>query len=130
LSKGEEIKIYELINALEKDIGPQIAVQTVKTLAGREIRNASREAMMTLNLGREKEADGLLIFVALNEKKVKIEVGFGLEKIITDQVASKIIRDDILPYFKDQKYGQGIEKGVAKVVELINNNKELVGKRY
>jgi uncharacterized protein len=80
-----------------------------------------------LRLGRSTHNDGLLIAIVTMERKIRIEVGTGLENIIKDEVAARIIRDDMAPLFRQEKYGQGIYLAVDKITKLIEENKELVG---
>ena len=80
-----------------------------------------------LALGRRAYSDGLLITVVTKERKMRIEVGVGLENIIKDEIANRINRDDMAPLFRQKKYGQGIYVAVDKICKLIAANKRLVG---
>jgi uncharacterized protein len=80
-----------------------------------------------LRLGRSTHNDGLLITIVTMERKLRIEVEMGLENIIKDEVAGRIIRDDMAPLFRQEKYGQGIYLAVDKISKLIVQHKELVG---
>ena len=80
-----------------------------------------------MKLGRSNFNDGLLIAVALKERAIRIEVGYGLEKIIKDEIASRIIREEIGPRFKEEKFYEGLYTAVEKIKKLIEENKDLVG---
>ena len=80
-----------------------------------------------LGLGRKDKDDGLLFFLAIDDKTVRIEVGTGLESIIKDEVAAEIIREHLAPHFRENKFGLGLEKGIAASIKLIQDNEALIG---
>jgi uncharacterized membrane protein YgcG len=129
LTAIQEDSIFQLINDLDKEIGSQIAIVTLDTLNGRTIEELSSEEFEKLRLGRDEFFDGLLIIFATKNKKIRIEVGYGLEKIIRDEIASRINRNIIGPEFKKKNYGLGLYKAVDTIRLLINKNKELVGQK-
>jgi uncharacterized membrane protein YgcG len=82
-----------------------------------------------MGLGRKDYDDGILITVSLADRKTRIEVGPGLEKIIKDEIAARIIREDMGPRFGKDDFFNGIKGAVEKIKTLIEENKELVGQR-
>lgn len=129
ISPTAEDSIFNLIRNLEKDIGSQIAVITIETLNGEEINSFSIRAAEQMGLGRDKYLDGVLLVFSLQEKLMRIEVGFGLEKILRDEIAKRICTEIIAPRFIEGNYGQGIYLGIAEVKKLIEQNKNMVGKK-
>jgi uncharacterized protein len=121
--------IAELIKGLEKGVGSQIAIFTIDSLKGESINEFSLRTAEELRLGRAKYDDGLLITVAVSNRQMRIEVGYGLEKIIKDEIAAQIIREDMAPRFRKGDFSGGLKVTVDKVIKLIEDNKELVGKR-
>jgi uncharacterized protein len=83
----------------------------------------ANELFKSWKIGKAKEDNGILLIVAQKEKRIRIEVGYGLEEIIPDGLAGEIIRNQIRPYFKDGKYGLGIRAGVQSIVEVISSKK-------
>ncbi len=128
LIQSSEDSINSLIEDLDKSIGSQVAVLTIDTLNGVSINEFSVQEAEKLSLGREKEKDGLLITLSLKDKKIRIEVGSGLEDIIKDEIADQIIGTVMVPEFKKGKFGQGIYNAVDTIKFLIESNKALVGK--
>ena len=120
--------IFYLITDLEREIGSQIAVITIDTLNGVGINEYSIGEIEKLRLGRDMQKDGLLITVALMDKSMRIEVGYGLELIIKDEIAARITRNLMAPKFSEGKFGQGIYDAVDTIKLLIERNKGLVGK--
>lgn len=127
LTQPQSDSILAIIDKLDESIGSQIAILTIDTLGGEKLEEFSLRMAGKLRLGRPIHNDGLLITVVTMERKIRIEVGTGLENIIKDEIAARIIREDMAPLFRQQKYGQGIYLAVDKISKLIIENKELVG---
>jgi uncharacterized protein len=129
LSPVQEENIYKLIQELEKSVGSQIAVVTINTLNGQDINQYSVRKAEELSLGRDLYKDGVLITIAYEDKKARIEVGYGLEKILKDEVTAQIIRERLRPKFREQKVYEGIYESVDAIKKLIEENKKLVGQK-
>jgi uncharacterized membrane protein YgcG len=127
LTRPQKDGIFDLITKLDQEIGSQIAVLTVDTLGQEKLEEFSLRMAETLRIGRSTHNDGLLITIVTVDRKVRIEVGTGLENILRDEIAARIIRDDMAPWFRKENYGRGIYIAVDKIVKLITENKELVG---
>ena len=127
LSDLEKIKLTSLILELEKNIGSQIVILIIDTLNGEKIEEFSLRTFTTMNLGRSQFNDGILIVQSFNDRKLRIEVGLGLEKIIRDEIAARINREIIVPRFKEGKYYDGLYDAVSEIKSLIEKNKDLVG---
>ena len=96
-------------DALKKEIGPQFVVVTVTSLNGQPIERYSLALARHWRLGHKDRDDGLMLLVAPSERKVRIEVGLGLERRVTNGFAADVIRDQALPPFKAGRYREGIE---------------------
>jgi uncharacterized protein len=129
LTKEQEDDLFRLIQSLENEIGSQIAIMTVVSLEGQPIEEYSLKIFERLGLGRAKFDDGILITVSETDRMMRIEVGYGLEKIVKDEIASRINREEMAPRFKENDYAGGLKKAIEKIITLIKNNKELVGQR-
>ena len=81
-------------------------------------------------IGRKDYNDGLLITVALQDRQTRIEVGYGLEKIVKDKIAARIIREDMVPNFQTENYYEGLRVAVDKIKTLIEGNQALVGQSF
>lgn len=129
LSSTQEKSIFKLIEELEKSVGSQIAVVIVNTLNGQDINQYSIQKSEDLSLGRDLYKDGVLITVAYQDRKTRIEVGYGLENILKDEVAAQIIQEQMLPKFKEQKVYEGVYESISTIKTLIEENKKLVGQK-
>ena len=123
-------QMESIIKELQTKTGAEIAVVTIKTIQPYgSIEEYSIELASNWGIGKKGEDTGILILLAMEERKIRIEVGYGLEGIIPDGLAGEIIDKSILPYLKSGLYGQGLLKGVEAVAGIIAKeyNIELVG---
>jgi uncharacterized protein len=119
LSPAAEAKLTAELAALEKQTGHQLVVATLPTLQGYEIEDYGYQLLRTWGIGRKGEDDGAILIVAPNEKKVRIEVGYGLEPVLTDALSSLIIHRAILPAFREGRYEDGVVAGAEQIVRQI-----------
>lgn len=99
--------------------GPQIAVLTVDDLGKDSIESLSLSVARSWALGRKEKDDGMLIVIAKKERKVRIEVGYGLEDKITPPIARDLIHQFMLPEFRVGKFQKGIEGAIYRSLEEI-----------
>lgn len=106
--------------AFERRKGAQIAVVLVPTTAPETVEQYSIRVAENWRLGRKGIDDGVLVLVAKNDRKLRIEVGYALEGAIPDAVAKRVIDEIILPYFRQGDFLGGIQAGVARLIRLID----------
>ena len=111
--------ITEKLAALETDTGDQFVVVTVNSLQDREIEDYGYQLGRAWGIGQSENDSGVLLIVAPNERKVRIEVGYGLEPVLTDALSSHIIQTEILPSFRTGGYQVGISNGVDAVIAQL-----------
>jgi uncharacterized protein len=109
LTPDQEARLAGKLEALQREVGPQYVVVTVTSLDGRRIEDYSLDLARRWRLGHQDRDDGLLLLVAPSERKVRIEVGLGLERRVTNGFAAEVIRDEALPRFKAGRYPEGID---------------------
>ena len=109
---------------LEDKSGIQLAVATVKSLQGGDIETYANELFRTWKLGEAKKNNGVLLLVAPAERKVRIEVGYGLEGTLTDALSQVIIASAMVPRFKANDYPGGIERGVDGIISVLTTDAE------
>lgn len=100
--------------------GQQFVVVTLDNLRGYEIEEYALELARHWGIGHKDYDDGVLLIVAPNERQVRIEVGYGLEGVLTDAKSSEIIRHILLPAFKKGDYNGGIVKAVEVMTRIID----------
>ncbi len=107
------------LRAFEKTKGSQIAILVVPTTQPEEIEQYSIRVAEQWRLGRQRIDDGAILVVALNDRRVRIEVGYGIEGALPDATANRIIQQDIVPQFKRGDYYGGISTGVDRIMRAI-----------
>jgi uncharacterized protein len=107
------------LEGLERATKHQVVVATVPSLQGYAIEEFANRLYRHWALGSDEEDDGALLLVAPSERKVRIEVGYGLEGVITDAVASTIIQSLILPRFRAGDLAGGIEAGARGIIDML-----------
>lgn len=107
---------------LEQKSGIQLVVATVSSLQGEEIEPFANELFRYWQLGEKSKNNGVLLLVAPNEHRVRIEVGYGLEGTLTDALCSVIIANAMAPRFKTNDFGGGIERGVDDIITVLTTD--------
>jgi len=107
---------------LESKSGIQLVVATVNSLEGQEIEPYANELFRTWKLGEKAKNNGVLLLVAPNEKRVRIEVGYGLEGTLTDALSKVIITNAIAPRFKTGDFGGGVARGVDDIITVLTTD--------
>jgi uncharacterized protein len=107
---------------LEQKSGIQLVVATVRSLEGQEIEPYANDLFRAWKLGEAQKNNGVLLLVAPNERKVRIEVGYGLEGTLTDALSKVVIANAIAPRFKTGDYGGGIERGVEDIITILTTD--------
>lgn len=120
LTSEEIFALSEKLHALELSKGSQIAVFLLPTVQPETIEQFSIRVAEKWKLGRKGVNDGVLIIIAINDRKMRIEVGYGLEGPIPDIIANKIIKEMMKPNFKKGDYAAGINEAVDALIKLIN----------
>src|SRR5579864_5664827 len=106
--------------ALEAKTSRQLVVATIPSLQGYEISDYGYQLGRAWGLGQAKLNNGILLIVAPTEHKVRIEVGYGLEPIVTDALSSVIIQTQVLPKFRSGDFNGGVEAGVDALIQQLS----------
>jgi len=122
LDAAAKIDIDTKLEDLEKKTSTQFVVVTLKSLRGRTIEEYGYQLGRYWGIGQKGTNNGVLLIVAPNERKVRIEVGYGLEGTLTDAITSVIVQGTILPRFRANDYQGGIRQGVDAVLEVLSGN--------
>src|SRR6187399_2973573 len=123
LSSGDIATLNQTLTDLEKRKGSQIAVLIVPTTDQESIEQFSIRVAEAWKIGRKKIDDGALLVVAKNDRRLRIEVGYGIEGALTDVTTKRIIDEEITPKFKAGDFGGGVAAGVDKMVRIADGEK-------
>jgi uncharacterized protein len=116
LAADEVRELDRRLAAYEQATGRQLAVLVVESLEGDPLEDFSIRVVEAWQLGRKGKDDGILVLLAMEERKVRIEVGYGLEGEVTDLVSARIIHDVMRPYLRQDRPGQALLAGVDALV--------------
>jgi len=105
--------------AFETERGPQLVVLTVTSTDGEPIESYALRVAEAWRIGRAKIDDGAILVVASEDRRVRIEVGYGLEGVLTDATSKRIIEDTLVPAFRAGDYAGGIEAGMARLMQVV-----------
>jgi uncharacterized protein len=103
----------------ESRTGTQMVVAIFRSLEGEDLEDYSIRLAQQWRIGRKDLDDGVILLVFVDERRVRLEVGYGLEPVVPDAAAGRIIRDVIAPAFREQRYAEGIERAVEAVYARI-----------
>jgi len=107
------------LKELENTDSTQIAVLILPSLEGEALEDFSERTASAWSLGQKGRDNGALLLVAMRERKLRIEVGYGLEGSLTDARSRRIIETEILPRFRQQDFSGGIDAGVAAIIATV-----------
>lgn len=119
LTSAQAASLEQQLSDFEKRKGSQIAVLIVPTTAPEAIEQYGIRVAETWKLGRKGVDDGALLLVAKNDHALRIEVGYGLEGVIPDAIAKRVIAETIVPHFQQNDFAGGIQAGVDQLIKLI-----------
>ena len=105
--------------ALRQKTGAQFAVVTVKSLEGGQIDDFANKLFAQWGVGEQGKDNGILLLVALQDRKARVEVGYGLEAILPDALAGRVLDQQLFPAFKQQRYFDGLSGGVNRICEIV-----------
>jgi uncharacterized protein len=129
LSADDYTAIQAELAALEQKSTDQFAIVTVKSLDGYPIEDYGYQLGRKWGIGQKGKDNGILLVVAPNERKVRIEVGRGLEPVMTDAMSSLIVQNAILPEFRRGDFSAGIRAGVRDIKDVLLGDAEAVKER-
>ncbi len=124
LSRSDQAKIAASLLQFQRSYGPQLQVLVVPKLEDETIESYSIKVVDEWKLGSEDKDDGVLLLVVTEDRKVRIEVGQGLEGDLPDALAGRIIRAGIIPFFKQDQTGAGILIGLSMIAESVGGKLE------
>ena len=122
MSASGKANLIARLKAHEEKSGNQIAVLTVSSLQGDSLEDYSLKVARKWALGQKDVNNGVLFLIAKNDRKMRIEVGYGLESTLTDAIASFIIRQTVRPLFRQGLFNGGIEAGAGQIIEVLESD--------
>jgi uncharacterized protein len=121
-------KIEQLCDEIEKNTTAEVAVLTIESLDGEVLEDYALEVARGWGIGKEEKDNGLLLLISYNDKKYRFETGYGLEGILPDARTGRIGRQVLTPYFKQDKFGEGIYEALKDINGLLKQDPSIVAK--
>ena len=119
LTPSTTSRLEQALLEFEKSQSTQIVVLTVNSLQGESLEDFSMQVAEAWKVGQEDLDNGAILLIAKKERKIRIEVGYGLEGSLTDMLSGRIIRDTMVPAFKSGNFDQGVANGVAAMMAVV-----------
>ncbi len=129
LSSTQEQQLEQALRQYEGESSNQIVVATFPSLAGENLEDVSTRMLESWNLGQAGKDNGILLAIFKQERKMRIEVGYGLEGALPDITAGQIIRNDIKPYFKQGRWYEGVVVGLQGIISATKGEYQGSGSR-
>lgn len=126
-TQEQKEKLENISQSLNDYFGPQLVVYTMLQIPeGYTLESLGLEIGNSNRIGREEYDDGILILIIKNERKIRIELGKGSNKIISNETASIIIEEEIVPFFKQGDFYEGTKKAMKRISELMLKDIHLI----
>jgi uncharacterized protein len=125
LPAATQAELTQKLTTLEQANGDQLVVVTVPSLQDDDISDYGYRLGRAWGIGQKGKNNGALLIIAPNEKKVRVEAGYGLEPVLTDAVSSLIIQREILPRFREGDFAGGTTAGVDAIINVLAEPRQL-----
>jgi len=125
LNKQEELELESLLRVIKEQTSAEMVLVIVKNLQGLAIEDYSMRLAEKWKVGKADRDNGVILLVSTGDRKIRLEVGYGLEGILTDARSSYIINENILPSFRKNDYFGGIKAGIVSAGGLISGEYEI-----
>ena len=129
LARGEIAALEQKLAAFERETTNQIAVLLIPSLAAENLEDYSIRLAEKWKIGQKGKNNGVILLVVKNDRKLRIEVGYGLEGALPDALAGSIIRNEIAPRFKEGQFYRGIDAGVTAIMAATKGEYKAPTKR-
>jgi len=123
LTPSQKDEIEKKLVDIEKETTNEISVVIINSLEGKTIEEYANEIFNGWGIGKKGKDNGVLILISLNEKKVRIEVGYGLEGYLPDSICGRIIRDIMVPEFRKNDFYKGIKEAIETIDNILKGEK-------
>lgn len=116
---AQKAELENYLRSVEQKTTAEIAVVALRSLEGGEINDFANRLFARWGIGKKDKDNGLLLLAAIEDRKVRIEVGYGLEGALPDAKTGRILDDHVIPEFKQQKYAEGLMAGAVALAEVV-----------
>jgi uncharacterized protein len=125
IDPATEAEIDRQLDQLEQKTTSEIAVATIRSLGGMSSTDYANRLFKEWGVGQARLDNGVLVVIAVDDRDMAIEVGYGLEGVLPDGLAGQVIREDFTPRFREGDYSGGIRNGVTRLVGIVEKHEVL-----
>lgn len=120
-SKDEETKLNQIIADFENETTVEIAIVTIDTIkvSKNKFKDLSLHIAKTWGVGKKEKSNGILIAISKGYRQIRIQNGDGIVPVLSDDETAEILQNQFFPYFKKEKYFEGTQAGLLKIIELL-----------
>lgn len=122
LTEEQKTNLENKLTNFEKETTNEISVVIIPNLGGDTIENYAEKLFKDWGVGKEETDNGALLLIAIEDREMRIEVGYGLEPSLTDLLSSRIIREVLIPAFQQQDYYGGIDSATDKMIQITKGD--------
>jgi uncharacterized protein len=122
LQPAEKEALEARCRQVREKTGAQLAVVVLKSLEGGQIDDFAVKLYKRWGIGQKGKDNGALLLVAIDDRKARVEVGYGLEPILPDALAGRVLTEQLFPAFRQQRYAEGLTAAVTRIAEIIERN--------
>jgi uncharacterized protein len=122
LTAAQQAGLEQRVRAMEQTCGAQLSVVIIQSLEGGDIDDFANKLFKRWSVGQKEKNNGVMLLVALQDRKMRIEVGYGLEPILPDVLAARIIDEQLRPQFRQGHYAEGLRLGVERIATIIERD--------
>lgn len=119
LDAAQRSALEERLVQLRKKTGAEMAVVTLRSLEGGQIDDFANKLFQKWGVGKKGQDNGVLLLVAIEDRKARIEVGYGLEPILPDALVGRVLNEQLFPAFKQQRYAEGLDQAAQHIVGIV-----------
>jgi len=119
LSSGDFSRLVSICRELEASNGTEMAIVFIDSTDGRTIESYAQELFETWGIGKSGSDNGVLILVAINDRKWRVHTGYGIEGVLTDRLAGRIMENEAVPEFRQGRYGNGLIRATTEMVAVL-----------
>jgi uncharacterized protein len=125
ISNPVEEALEQRLSSFTASTSNELTVVTLKSLEGDSVENVAVDLFSQWGIGSKEKDNGVLLLISVEDRELRIEVGYGLEPVLTDARAGNIIRNEITPAFKDGDYDAGVTAGTEAIISVISGDPTL-----
>ena len=121
LSKEDVQRLEQLAAVLEKETSVQAAIVVLPSIGEQDLNDFAQQLFQKWGIGQSQNDNGLLLLLVLDIRTIRTHTGYGVEGVLPDAITKRVQMENMLPYFKEEKYGEGLYQGLAELSRILSD---------